>query len=230
MVDYEKEYDRFEDVPNNIDYGSWYEYDNFQDFLDGRNAMDLTEGEDIDFLLLNLPEESILDFNELRDEESIYREEYVNSLIENKINEKEGLEEYLKSLEEEEIDYEYLESRTLDSDILEINGDEIEKNILEEERIKELIEDHLLEEEELNKEFLKNKALKKEIEDQIDDMDYDESIIDFDYDGEIEEKYYEHIESLDELYYKMHESRRENNENEESFNEITDYGDNHYES
>ena len=97
MVDYEKEYDRFEDVPNNIDYGSWYEYDNFQDFLDGRNAMDLTEGEDIDFL------------------------------IENKINEKERLEEYLKSLEEEEIDYEYLESRTLDSDILEINEDEIEK-------------------------------------------------------------------------------------------------------
>ena len=39
MVNYEEEYDKFEDTPNNIDYGSWYEYDNFQDFIDGKNAL-----------------------------------------------------------------------------------------------------------------------------------------------------------------------------------------------
>ena len=93
MVNYEEEYDKYEDIPNNIDYGSWYEYDNFQDFLDGKNAMDLTEGEEMDFLLLNLPNESILDFNELRDDESIYREEYLDALIERKLNENEAIEE-----------------------------------------------------------------------------------------------------------------------------------------
>ena len=64
--------------------------------------MDLTEGEEIDYWVFNLPEDQILDFNELSDEEAISREEYVSALIESKLEEKEALEEFLKSLEEDE--------------------------------------------------------------------------------------------------------------------------------
>ena len=233
MVNYEEEYDNFEDKPNNIDYGSWYEYDNFQDFIDGKNAMDLTEGEEIDYWLFNLPEDKILDFNELPDEEAISREEYVSALIESKLEEKEALEEFLKSLEEDETDYEYLESLLKDEtfngmDIEHIENDSFEEDILEKITLERLIKDHLLEEEELNKEFLRNKSLESDINDKIDDMDFEE----FDYfedDSEISEKYYEHIESIDELYYKSLETKKENDD-EDSFNEVTDYGDYPYDN
>lgn len=231
MVNYEEEYDKFEDTPNNIDYGSWYEYDNFQDFIDGKNAMDLTEGEEIDYWIFNLPEDQILDFNELPDEETISREEYVNALIESKLQEKEALEEFLKSLEEDETDYAYLESLLKDDekDIEHFENDSLEEDILEKISLERLIKNHLLEEEELNKEFLQNKSLEIDIEDKIDDMDFEEFEY-FDDDYEISEKYYEHIESMEELYYKKLESRKENKEDGDSFNEVTDYGDSPYDN
>ena len=229
MVNYEEEYDKFEDRPNNIDYGSWYEYDNFQDFLDGKNAMDLTEGEEIDYLILHMPQEEILDFNELRDDESIYREIYVNELIERKLLEKESLEEALKSMEVDEIDYEYLESISFENGSMEdipignINGDD-----LEEMTIKDLIERRLKEEEDLNKEFLRNRSLEIDMDEPMDEIGLEEFYEDFDYDYTIEEKYYEHRESLDELYYKIQESKKREMD-DDPFNEITDYGDNRFE-
>ena len=157
MVDYEKEYDKFEDVPNNIDYGSWYEYDNFQDFIDGKNAMDLTEGEVIDYSVLNLPEDSILDFNDLIDDESIYREEYLNALIEERFEEKEAFEEYLKSFEEEGEDYEHLESIFFDNeiDVPEFDNELTEDEMMEIMGLKMLIANRLKDKGELDEEFLK---------------------------------------------------------------------------
>lgn len=227
MVNYEEEYDNFEDNPNNIDYGSWYEYDNFQDFIDGKNAMDLTEGEEIDYLFFNLPEDNIMDFNELVDEEAINREEYVSALIERKLEEKESLEEYLKSLAD---DYEDLKN-SFDDMQYELDGENIEHNLFEEDilekiSLERLIEEHLLKEEELNKEFLENKSLEIDIE----DMGFEEYYEDFDYDESIEEKYYEHSESLEELYYKKLESQKSNKDDEDSFNEVTDYGDYPYDN
>lgn len=231
MVNYEEEYDKYEDVPNNIDYGSWYEYDNFQDFLDGKNAMDLTEGE-VDFLDFHIPEEDILDFNELRDDEAIYREEYVNFLIERKLNEEEGFEELLKSLENEEIDYEHLEKMFSDEKIMEMSSEDLknlsEDDLLEKMIIEHLIENRLLEEKELNKEFLKNKSLEEIIESQVEDIEYEESYDDFPYDEAIEEKYYEHMEFLDELHYKIQETNKRDHDDVDLINEITDYGDNNY--
>lgn len=231
MVNYEEEYDKFEDTPNNIDYGSWYEYDNFQDFIDGKNAMDLTEGEEIDYWVFNLPEDQILDFNELPDEETISREEYVNALIESKLEEKEALEEFLKSLEEDETDYAYLESLFKDDekDIGHFENDSLEEDILEKISLERLIKDHLIEEEELNKEFLRNKSLEIDINDKIEDMDFEE----FDYfedDLEISEKYYEHIELIDDLHYKSLETQKAKKDDEDSFNEVTDYGDYPYDN
>ncbi|MCQ2962378.1 MAG: hypothetical protein MJ235_08610 [archaeon] len=231
MVNYEEEYDKFEDTPNNIDYGSWYEYDNFQDFIDGKNAMDLTEGEEIDYWVFNLPEDQILDFNELPDEETISREEYVNALIESKLQEKEALEEFLKSLEEDETDYAYLESLLKDDErnIEHFDNDSSEEDILEKISLERLIKDHLLEEEELNKEFLQNKSLEIDINDKIEDMDFEE----FDYfedDLEISEKYYEHIELIDDLHYKSLETQKAKKDDEDSFNEVTDYGDYPYDN
>lgn len=228
MVNYEEEYDKFEDEPNNIDYGSWYEYDNFQDFIDGKNAMDLTEGEEIDYWVFNLPEDQILDFNELPDEEAISREEYVSALIESKLDEKEALEEFLKSLEEDETDYAYLESLLKDEerDIEDIENDSFEEDILEKISIERLIKDHLIEEEELNKEFLRNKSLESDIDSQVEDMVFD----DFDYDDSIEEKYYELFDYDEELYYKSLESRKRNEDEEDSFNEVIDYGDYPYDN
>lgn len=227
MVNYEEEYDNFEDKPNNIDYGSWYEYDNFQDFIDGKNAMDLTEGEEIDYLFFNLPEDNIMDFNELVDEEAINREEYVSALIERKLEEKESLEEYLKSLAD---DYEDLKN-SFDDIECELDSENIEHNLFEEDilekiSLERLIEEHLLKEEELNKEFLENKSLEIDIE----DMGFEEYYEDFEYDEEIEEKYYEHSESLEELYYKKLESQKSNKDDEDSFNEVTDYGDYPYDN
>lgn len=228
MVNYEEEYDNFENKPNNIDYGSWYEYDNFQDFLEGKNAMDLTEGEEIDHLILNLPEDEILDFNDLMDDEAIHREEYVSALIERKLDEKEALEEFLKSLDYEEPDYAHLENQLKNDDgLMNMENALSEEDILEQISIERLIKEHLIEEEELNKEFLANASLKVDIEDHMDDMDFEEYEY-FDDDEEISEKYYEHKEHLEELYYKSIESRKENMDEDDSFNEITDYGDNQY--
>lgn len=227
MVNYEEEYDNFEDKPNNIDYGSWYEYDNFQDFIDGKNAMDLTEGEEIDYLFFNLPEDNIMDFNELVDEEAINREEYVSALIERKLEEKESLEEYLKSLAD---DYEDMknspDNMQYELDRENINHNLFEEDILEKISLERLIEEYLLKEEELNKEFLENKSLEIDIE----DMSFEEYFEDFDYDESIEEKYYEHSESLEELYYKKLESQKSNKDDEDSFNEVTDYGDYPYDN
>ena len=231
MVNYEEEYDKFEDTPNNIDYGSWYEYDNFQDFIDGKNAMDLTEGEEIDYWIFNLPEDQILDFNELPDEETISREEYVNALIESKLQEKEALEEFLKSLEEDETDYAYLESLLKDDErnIEHFENDSLEEDILEKISLERLIKDHLLEEEELNKEFLRNKSLEVDINDKIEDMGFEEFEY-FDDDLEISEKYYEHIELIDDLHYKSLETQKAKKDKEDSFNEVTDYGDYPYDN
>lgn len=227
MVNYEEEYDNFEDKPSNIDYGSWYEYDNFQDFIDGKNAMDLTEGEEIDYLFFNLPEDNIMDFNELVDEEAINREEYVSALIERKLEEKESLEEYIRSLAD---DYEDLKN-SLDDMQYELDRENVEHDLFEEDilekiSLERLIEEHLLKEEELNKEFLENKSLEIDIE----DMGFEEYYEDFDYDESIEEKYYEHSESLEELYYKKLESQKSNKDDEDSFNEVTDYGDYPYDN
>ena len=231
MVNYEEEYDKFEDTPNNIDYGSWYEYDNFQDFIDGKNAMDLTEGEEIDYWIFNLPEDQILDFNELPDEETISREEYVNALIESKLQEKEAFEEFLKSLEEDETDYAYLESLLKDDerDIEHFENDSSEEDILEKISLERLIKDHLLEEEELNKEFLQNKSLEIDIEEKIDNMDFEEFEY-FEDDLEISEKYYEHIEFIDDLHYKSLETQKAKKDDEDSFNEVSDYGDYPYDN
>lgn len=231
MVNYEEEYDKFEDEPNNIDYGSWYEYDNFQDFIDGKNAMDLTEGEEIDYWIFNLPEDQILDFNELPDEEAISREEYVSALIESKLEENEAFEEFLKSLEEDEPDYAYLESLLKDEekDIEHFENESLEEDILEKITLERLIKDHLLEEEELNKEFLRNKSLEMDINDKIDDMDFEEFEY-FEDDLEISEKYYEHIEALDDLHYKSLETQKAKKDEEDSFNEVTDYGDYPYDN
>lgn len=231
MVNYEEEYDKFEDTPNNVDYGFWYEYDNFQDFIDGKNAMDLTEGEEIDCWVFNLPEDQILDFNELPDEETISREEYVNALIESKLQEKEALEEFLKSLEEDETDYAYLESLLKDDErnIEHFENNTLEEDILEKISLERLIKDHLIEEEELNKEFLRNKSLEIDINDKIEYMDFEE----FDYfedDLEISEKYYEHIELIDDLHYKSLETQKAKKDDEDSFNEVTDYGDYPYDN
>ena len=232
MVDYEKEYDKFEDVPNNIDYGSWYEYDNFQDFIDGKNAMDLTEGEIIDYSVFNLPEDSILDFNELIDDESIYREEYLNAMIEMKFEEKEAFEEYLRSFEEEGVDYEHLESIFFDNeiDIPEFDNELSEDDVMEIMSIKMLIANHLADKGELDDEFLKKISLENEMGERIDDFDLEEHFDDFDYDESIEEKYYEHIEYLDDLHYKMMETDRKKVDEDDSFHEVTDYGDNQFEN
>ena len=231
MVDYEKEYDKFGDVPNNIDYGSWYEYDNFQDFIDGKNAMDLTEGEIIDYSVLNLPEDSILDFNELIDDESIYREEYLNALIEERLEEKEAFEEYIKSFEEDGVDYEHLESIFFDNeiDVPEFDNELSEDEMMEIMGLKMLIANRLKDKGELDEEFLKKISLENEMGDIIDDFDFEEYFDDFEYDEEIDEKYYEHIAFLDdELHYKMIETNKKNDD-DDLFHEVTDYGDNQFE-
>ena len=232
MVDYEKEYDKFEDVPNNIDYGSWYEYDNFQDFIDGKNAMDLTEGEIIDYSVLNLPEDSIMDFNELIDDESIYREEYLNALIEERFEEKEAFEEYIKSFEEDKVDYEHLESIFFDNeiDVPEFDNELTEDEMMEIIGLKMLIANRLKDKGELDEEFLKKISLENEMGDIIDDFDFEEYFDDFEYDEEIEEKYYEHIAFLDDdLHYKMIETSKKNDDEDDLFHEVTDYGDNQFE-
>ena len=241
MVDYEKEYEKYEDTPNNIDYGSWYEYDNFQDFLDGKNAMDLTEGEDPDYLL-NILNEDLSYFDYSRDEEAVNREDYLNAMIEEIIIEKESLEEFIKLNSEDEMDYE-----------------SIEGDFSRDDGIDYLIEKYLMEEENFNLEVLENhgkeadlkelidhlKRDKKEIYgfsemDYIDFNDYEEMLDnldnndnpkefydDFEEDYRIEEKYYEHNKALEELDSKIRHSKKENNEYLE-FNEVTDYGDNPY--
>ena len=125
-------------------------------------------------------------------------------------------------------DYTYLESLLKDEekDIKDIENDSFEEDILEKISIERLIKDHLIEEEELNKEFLRNKSLKSDIDSQFDDRIFK----DFDYDDSIEEKYYELFDYDDELYYKSLESRKRNKDEEDSFNDVTDYGDYPYDN
>lgn len=238
MVDYEKEYDKFEDVPNNIDYGSWYEYDNFQDFIDGKNAMDLTS-EDPDFMKLNLDSEELFDFNTLKDDELIYKEEYEEFLIDMKMKEEERQKNFLNSLEFE-ADYlngryddeylEYLESINEE----EIHDQETENQILKEDFTEEmildnLIQQHLLEEEELFKDFLSSKYAKKDAMDERVIEEYEDRFLpldDFDdYDDEIDEKYYEFVDLMDDLHYKKIETEKARKDEDDSFNEISDYSD-----
>ena len=243
MVDYEKEYEKYEDTPNNIDYGSWYEYDNFQDFLDGKNAMDLTEGEDPDYFLIYALNEDLSYLDDSRDEEAINREEYVCALIEEKILEKEALEEFLKLNSDYEMDYESIESD------FSKNGDDIGH----------IIEEYLMEEENFNLKVLENEAKEAELkhmidhrkslkkhneesynydvmeyidfndyEDMLDNLEnYNGAYDDFKDDYRIEEKYYEHIEALEELGTKIRHSKKEINDYLE-FNEVSDYYDNPY--
>ena len=65
-------------------------------------------------------------------------------------------------------------------------------------------------------------------EDMLDNLEnYNGAYDDFKDDYRIEEKYYEHIEALEELGTKIRHSKKEINDYLE-FNEVSDYGDNPY--